>query len=44
MINVFEEAKKKYPKPWNRAMLRKLVERGPLTEEQYEEIVGEPYA
>lgn len=44
MINVFEEAKKKYPKPWNRAMLRKLVERGQLTEEQYEEIVGEPYA
>lgn len=43
MINVYEEAKKKYPKPWNKAMLKKLVNLGKLTEAQYEEIVGEPF-
>lgn len=43
MINVYEEAKKKYPSPWNKAMLRKLVAKGQLTPEQFEEITGEPY-
>ena len=43
MIDVYEEAKKKYPKPWNKAMLKKLVNLGKLTEAQYEEIVGEVY-
>lgn len=43
MIDVYEEAKKKYPKPWNKAMLKKLVNLGKLTEAQYEEIVGEPF-
>ena len=43
MIDVYEEAKKKYPKPWNKAMLKKLVSLGRLTEAQYEEIVGEPF-
>lgn len=43
MIDVYEEAKKKYPKPWNKAMLKKLVNLGKLTEAQYEDIVGEPF-
>lgn len=43
MIDVYEEAKKKYPSPWNKAMIRRLVERGKLTPEQYEEITGEVY-
>lgn len=43
MIDVYEEAKKKYPKPWNKAMLKRLVNLGKLTEAQYEEIVGEPF-
>lgn len=43
MIDVYEEAKKKYPKPWNKAMLMRLVNLGKLTEAQYEEIVGEPF-
>lgn len=43
MIDVYEMAKKNYPDPWNKAMIRKLVERGKLTPEQYEEITGEPY-
>lgn len=43
MIDVYEEAKKKYPKPWNKAMLKKLVNLRKLTEAQYEDIVGEPF-
>ena len=43
MIDVYEEAKKKYPKPWNKAMLKRLVDLGKLTEAQYEDIVGEPF-
>lgn len=43
MINVYEQAKEKYPSPWNKAMLKRLVSRGQLTAEQYEEITGEPY-
>lgn len=43
MIDVYEEAKKKYPKPWNKAMLKRLVNLGKLTEAEYEEIVGEPF-
>lgn len=43
MIDIYEEAKRNYPDPWNKAMLKRLVSRGKLTEEQYEEIVGEPY-
>ena len=31
MIDVYEEAKKKYPKPWNKAMLKRLVNLGKLT-------------
>lgn len=43
MINVYEKAKANYPDPWNKAMLRKLVAKGQLTPEQFEEITGEPY-
>ena len=43
MVNVYEMAKKYYPDPWNKEMLKRLVRKGALTEEQYEEIVGEEY-
>lgn len=43
MIDVYEMAKENYPYPWNKAMIRRLVQRGKLTSEQYEEITGEPY-
>lgn len=43
MINVFEKAKQNYPDPWNKSMIHKLVVKGQLTAEQYEEITGEPY-
>ena len=43
MIDVYEMAKKNYPDPWNKAMIKKLVEKGKLTAEQFEEITGEPY-
>ena len=36
-------AKENYPDPWNKAMLRKMVEKGRLTPEEYEEITGEVY-
>lgn len=43
MINVYERAKELYPDQWNKAMLKRLVRNGALTEEQYEEITGEEY-
>lgn len=43
MINVYERAKENYPDPWNKAMLKRLVRKGQLTAEEYEEITGEPY-
>jgi hypothetical protein len=43
MIDVYEMAKENYPDPWNKAMIKRLVERGKLTPEQYEEITSEPY-
>lgn len=43
MIDVYAEAKAKYPKPWNKKMLQRLVRVGQLTPEQYEEITGEAY-
>jgi hypothetical protein len=39
----YEMAKKYYPDRWNIAMLRQLVEKGRLTEEEYELVTGEPY-
>lgn len=43
MIDVFERAKELYPDSWNKAMLKRLVSKGSLTAEQYEEITGEDY-
>ena len=43
MINVYERAKKLYPDPWNKAMLKRLVRNGSLTEEEYKDITGEDY-
>lgn len=43
MIDIYEKAKKNYPTPWNKAMLKRLVRNGSLTPEQFEEITGEPY-
>lgn len=43
MINVYERAKKLYPDPWNKDMLKRLVRSGKLTKTEYEEITGEPY-
>lgn len=43
MINVYERAKKLYPDPWNKAMLKRLVRNRSLTEEEYKDITGEDY-
>ena len=43
MVNYYEMAKKNYPDPWNKNMIRRLVEKGRLTPEEYEDITGEPY-
>ncbi len=40
MQDIFELAKKYYPKLWNEDRLRALVNAGKLTPEQFEEIVG----
>ena len=43
MLNYIELAKKNYPDIWNREMLRRYVQKGRITAEQYEEITGEAY-
>lgn len=43
MASIYERAKENYPEHWNKAMIHRLVERGQLTPEQYEEITGEEY-
>ena len=43
MSKIYDLAKKNYPKLWNIEMLRNLVAKGRITEEQFEEITGEPY-
>lgn len=43
-MSIFEMAKAYYPEKWNKEMIRNLTARGRLTQEQYEEITGEPYA
>lgn len=43
MSKYAELAKKNYPDFWNIEMLRKLVERGRITTEEFEDITGEPY-
>ncbi len=40
-MNVYEMAKKYYPRLWDKSRLERLVEAGRLTAAQYEEIVGE---
>lgn len=42
-MNAYEMAKKYYPALWKIDRLKKLVEAGKLTEEQYKEITGEDY-
>lgn len=40
----FEKVKKYYEEGlWNKAMVRNAVVKGWITEEEYAEIVGEPY-
>lgn len=43
MSKIYDLAKKNYPELWNIEMLRNLVAKGRITEEQFEEITGEPY-
>ena len=41
---MFEKIKKWYEEGlWTKAMVRNAVKKGKITDEQYEEIVGEPY-
>lgn len=42
-MNVYELAKKYYPKLWIKERLAALVEAEKLTAEQFEEITGETY-
>ncbi len=39
----YKLAKKYYPTLWDKAALQRLVDAGKLREDEYEEIVGEPY-
>lgn len=41
--STYEMAKENYPEHWNKEMLKRLVSKGRLTREQYEEITGEEY-
>ncbi len=41
---MFEKIKKWYPRLWTKTMVANAVKKGVITPEQYEEIVGEPYA
>lgn len=44
MSRIYKMAKKYYDKGlWTAADLKRLVEAGQLTAEEYEEITGEPY-
>ena len=43
MNKIYELAKKNYPTLWNIDMLRNLVAKGRITEEQFNEITGEDY-
>lgn len=43
MNKIAELAKKNYPDQWNIEMVRNLVVKGRITEEEYEEITGEVY-
>ena len=41
--STYEMAKENYPEHWNKEMMKRLVSKGRLTREQYEEITGEEY-
>ncbi len=41
MNSVYQMAKKYYPEKWNRAQIDHLHEIGRLTEEEYNDIIGE---
>lgn len=43
MNKIAQLAKKNYPDQWNIEMVRNLVVKGRITEEEYEEITGEVY-
>lgn len=43
MIDYYDIAKHNYPDNWNLEMMRRYVQRGKITPEQYEEITGEAY-
>ncbi len=40
MKTIYEMAKKYYPEKWKRAMIDNLYEKGRLTEEEYDDIIG----
>lgn len=42
-VNYYEVAKRNYPDNWNIDMLRRFVEKGRITPEQFKEITGEDY-
>lgn len=42
-MSVYEMALKYYPQYWDEARLRKLVEAGKLTGEEFEKATGKPY-
>lgn len=41
-MSIFERVKKFYPKLYSKKQVADFVRKGVLTEEEYEEIVGEP--
>lgn len=43
MNKIAQLAKKNYPEQWNIEMVRNLVVKGRISEEEYEEITGEEY-
>lgn len=43
MSKAYKMAEKYYPDLWGKEKIRKLVEAGKLTEEEYEKLTGEPY-
>ena len=40
MSSVYKMAKKYYPDKWNREMIDHLLELGRLTQEEYDDIIG----
>lgn len=41
---MFYKIKAYYPSQWGKTAVRNAVVKGRITEDEYEEIVGEPYA